>query len=259
MNKTMERFRELMGKENIAGSQMEELIMLPDDIFDSIYLEFKKQLLASINTTEAQEEIRKVTSNSSIEDIEKEKAEILNFIEEIKKEDGLSANKKDVLISLLNESIVSALDFVGNPRVRIPVKISLDNSNAKIPEYAHSSDAGADIFSSEEITIHPNETKAVGTGIKLEIPKGYEIQIRPRSGLSLKTGLRIANSIGTIDADYRGEVKVLLWNSGSEDYTIKIGDKIAQMLIKEVPMIKFELIDSLSKTERGEKGFGSTG
>ena len=116
----------------------------------------------------------------------------------------------------------------------------------------------ADIFAAEEIIIKPNETQMVRTGIQVAIPVGYEIQIRPRSGLSFKTGLRIANTPGTIDSDYRGEVGVIMTNIGKTDETIKVGDKIAQMVISPVPMIKWVETDVLSETERGEGGFGST-
>ena len=129
-----------------------------------------------------------------------------------------------------------------------------------MPSYAHDGDAGADIRASlaEPMTIEPHTWKAVPTGLFANIPYGYEIQIRPRSGLSLKTNLRIANAPGTIDAEYRGEVGVIVENTGNLTATISKGDKIAQMVVMPVPMIKWEEVDELSQTSRGEGGYGST-
>jgi dUTP pyrophosphatase len=149
-------------------------------------------------------------------------------------------------------------DLAQNPRERIGVKIQLINEDAKLPEYAHDSDAGADIFAVEETVIPPHQTAIIKTGIKVAIPAGYEIQIRPRSGLSFKTPLRIANAPGTIDANYRGEVGVIMTNTGNLTQTIAKHDKIAQMVIAPVPMITWETVDSLDETDRGEGGFGST-
>jgi dUTP pyrophosphatase len=115
------------------------------------------------------------------------------------------------------------------------------------------------VFANETVTLNGGDTVIVKTGIKVAIPIGYEIQIRPRSGLSYKTGLRVANAPGTIDSDYRGEVGVIMYNTSDENITIFKGDKIAQMVLSEVPMIKWNEVESLDETERGEGGFGSTG
>ena len=148
------------------------------------------------------------------------------------------------------------VDLTKNPRLKINVQIEKLNENAKLPEYAHPSDAGADIFSAEEVTINPSETKLVKTGLKVAIPAGYAIFIYPRSGLSLKTGLRIANSVGVIDESFHKEIMVIMENTGSEPYNINIGDRIAQMIIQPVPMINW-IEDIVEDTGRG--GFGSTG
>ena len=130
-----------------------------------------------------------------------------------------------------------------------------------LPFYATKDSAGADIFAdidSDEI-LKPGERKVITSGLKVEIPTGYEAQIRPRSGLALKNGITILNTPGTIDSDYRGEIKVIMINLGTEDFIIKQGDRIAQMIIAPVTKAEFKLELNLNNTERGEGGFGSTG
>lgn len=140
------------------------------------------------------------------------------------------------------------------------MRIKILNKNAKVPMYASEGASGFDLSSVEEIVIYENETKAIPTGIAYEIPKGFEIQVRPRSGLSLKTGLRIVNSPGTLDSDYIGELKVVMQNTGDFPVTIEIGDRIAQGVLCPVERVdKFEVVDEIKNTERGDKGFGSSG
>lgn len=132
-----------------------------------------------------------------------------------------------------------------------------------LPSYETLWAAGADIRAclgpGEEMTIKPGERVLVPTGLAVEIPQGYEIQVRPRSGLSLKTGLMVVNSPGTIDSDYRGELKVILGNLGQNDEVIKHGDRVAQLLLAPVIQAKFEVVEELTETKRGAGGFGSTG
>ena len=132
------------------------------------------------------------------------------------------------------------------------------HEDAVIPEYAHVTDAGADIYAIEDMAVKPHTTVLVRTGLKVAIPTGYEIQIRPRSGMSLKTTMRIANTPGTIDAGYRGEVCVIMENTGNLTYNISKGDKVAQMVITPVPMINWIETNELDNADRGEGGFGST-
>lgn len=142
-------------------------------------------------------------------------------------------------------------------------KLSHFDHNLALPGYETLWAAGADIRAclgpGEEMSIKPGERVLIPTGLSVEIPQGYEIQVRPRSGLSLKTGLMVVNSPGTIDSDYRGELKVILGNLGSKDEIIKHGDRVAQLLLAPVIQAKFEVVDELSKTNRGAGGFGSTG
>lgn len=181
---------------------------------------------------------------------------------------------------------------------KVPVKIKRLHPDAVIPKYATDLSAGFDLYAVEDVIIEPGETKAVGLGLAFEIPAGYEIQIRPRSGISLKTLLRQSNSVGTIDADYRGEVKVMFDNIAEPDYRLYIddlrsevyavngevfdikgevsmevdygsllhgsyiirkGDRICQGILSKVPQANFIEVEELSDTERGCGGLGSTG
>ena len=132
-----------------------------------------------------------------------------------------------------------------------------------LPRYESLWAAGADIRaclgSGEKLIIKPGERMLVPTGLAMEIPQGFEIQVRPRSGLSYKTGLMVVNSPGTIDSDYRGELKVILGNLGKQDEVIEHGDRVAQLLLAPVIQARFVIVDELSNTERGAGGFGSTG
>ncbi len=137
------------------------------------------------------------------------------------------------------------------------------DASFELPFYATEGAAGADIRASmpekASITVKPGQRLLVPTGLSMEIPLGYEVQVRPRSGLSLKSPLLIVNAPGTIDCDYRGEVNIIIANFGTEDYVIEHGLRIAQLVLAPVTQAKFTLTDSLSSTERGAGGFGSTG
>ena len=143
---------------------------------------------------------------------------------------------------------------------RINIKCVV-SEGASIPEYKTAGAAGADIcaFLSEPVIIKRGERRLVPTGLFLAVPDGYEAQVRPRSGLAAKNGVTVLNSPGTIDSDYRGEVKVILINLGDEDFTVRPGDRIAQIVLSPVTAGSFEAAESLDETERGAGGFGSTG
>ena len=128
-----------------------------------------------------------------------------------------------------------------------------------VPEYASEHAAGMDLRANETLDLAPMERRAVATGIRMAIPNGYEGQVRPRSGLALKQGLSVPNAPGTIDADYRGEVKVILINLGSDVISINKGDRIAQLVICPVVRATLEVAEELPESTRGEGGFGSTG
>ena len=148
------------------------------------------------------------------------------------------------------------------PLIKVKKLESFDPSIA-LPSYESSQAAGADIRAcledGEALVIPPGERVLIPTGLAFEIEPGYEVQVRPRSGLSLKTHLLVVNSPGTIDADYRGEVKVIMGNFGKLPEVIEHGDRIAQIVVAPVCQASFELVGELGSTERGEGGFGSTG
>ena len=143
---------------------------------------------------------------------------------------------------------------------KVKVKIINKSSNA-LPEYATPLSAGMDLRAniSESIILQPLERRLIPTGIFLQLPEGYECQIRPRSGLALKHGITVLNSPGTIDADYRGEVCVILTNMSSQPFTIEKGERICQMVVARHASVDWDEVDVLDETERGAGGFGHTG
>jgi len=128
-----------------------------------------------------------------------------------------------------------------------------------LPSYASEGAAGLDVVAAEDLTLAPGERHAVATGFAIAIPPGYEVQVRPRSGLALKHGITCLNTPGTIDSDYRGEVKVILANLGAEPFEVKRGERIAQLVPAPVLRAKFAEVEGLDETQRGAGGFGSTG
>jgi dUTP pyrophosphatase len=137
----------------------------------------------------------------------------------------------------------------------------INTSNNPLPVYETIASAGMDIkaFLNNPIVLQPLERILVPTGLFIELPIGYEAQIRPRSGLAIKSGITVLNTPGTIDADYRGEVKIILINLSKDEFTIQNGDRIAQMIISKHEQAEWTLVESLTDTERGEGGFGHTG
>ena len=210
---------------------------------------------------------------------------IANFAslnDEIDKVEDLSQEKKDFLKQMIATLINAVQETEGIAKRIIEVPIELCHPDAKIPQYAHESDSGLDIFAIEDVTIHPGETKLIPTGIKVALPPGYELQVRPKSGRALKTKLRVANTPGTIDAGYRDEIGVIVENveppikdiiydfdqygmplitsilHGS-DYFISKGEKFAQLVLSEVPKAAFFRVDSVGEIgENRGGGFGST-
>lgn len=142
------------------------------------------------------------------------------------------------------------------------MKVSIQNTSKNpLPAYETKSSAGMDLRANlnEEVVLKPLERTLIPTGLRIELPIGYEAQIRPRSGLAAKHGITVLNSPGTIDADYRGEIKIVLVNLSNENFTIKHGERIAQMVIAKHETVEFSEVSEVSQTERGEGGFGHTG
>jgi dUTP pyrophosphatase len=145
--------------------------------------------------------------------------------------------------------------------ISIKVKLLPHGEGLPLPQYMTAHAAGMDVVAAvqSDFILKSGECKLVPTGLQLEIPEGYEVQIRPRSGLALKNQITLLNSPGTIDADYRGEVGVIMMNLGKNDFVIKRGDRIAQAVVAEVIQAKLEIVEAVSATARGAGGFGSTG
>ena len=143
----------------------------------------------------------------------------------------------------------------------IPTRILPHAEGLPLPTYQTPSSAGMDLYAAitDDITLQPLERCLVATGLMMAIPQGYEAQIRPRSGLAWKNGISIPNAPGTIDADYRGEIKVMLVNLSKEPFVISRGMRIAQMVVAAVVQMKLNVVDTLDETQRGTGGFGSTG
>ncbi len=142
--------------------------------------------------------------------------------------------------------------------LQLPV---INESPYELPTYATVSSAGLDLKAvlAEAVTLAPLERKIIGTGLKIALPEGYEAQVRPRSGLAAKHGITVLNAPGTIDADYRGEIGVILVNLSNEPFTVEPGERIAQLVIAQYTQIQWTLVNNLEETERGAGGFGSTG
>lgn len=143
--------------------------------------------------------------------------------------------------------------------IKVQVKRLPHAAGLPLPAYATTGAAGMDVVSAEDVTLPPGARHAVATGLALAIPQGYEIQVRPRSGLALKHGITVPNTPGTIDSDYRGELKVILINLGDEPFAIARGDRVAQLVLAPVVQAAWDEVAELDATERGEGGFGSTG
>lgn len=263
IKETMQKLNKVLSLDEASLSQFTTIMQLPDEIFDNIYPQYKAQMESLFAEPEQQVPLISHLKSYPIEDLQTYKKDLNTFIEEITDDDTLSENKKDLIASIFKGSLNVVEEILdGGGRQFIPVKIVKLNPDAIIPAYAHPTDAGADICAVEETKIESGQTAIVKTGIAVAIPAGYEIQVRPRSGLSLKSGLRIANAPGTIDSDYRGEIGVIMTNTGETAYVIEKGMKIAQLVIAPTPRIKWNevaTVEELGTTDRGVGGFGSTG
>lgn len=201
--------------------------------------------------------------------------------EEIDQITGISSRKKDFLKEIIATLINAIQETEGIAKRIIQVPIELCHPDAKIPQYAHIDDSGMDVYALDDYTIAPGETKLIPTGIKVALPPGYELQVRPKSGRALKTKLRVANTPGTVDAGYRDEIGVIIENveppiraihprdnepitigdiEFGQSYTIGKGEKFAQLILSEVPKATFFRVDSVEEIGENRKGgFGSTG
>lgn len=256
------------------------LLSMDDAQFELVSPGILDSFLRSLNTTSARLMLAQ-SINATGSTAESVQDEFLQLVNEIDVITDLTAPKRDFLKKLLRgiNTAISETEGIAKRYIQIPfVKCHPD---AKMPEYAHPDDSGMDVYAVNDYVIHPGETKLIPTGIKVAVPNGYEIQIRPKSGRALKTKMRIANSIGTVDAGFRGELQVIIENieppikditydfddSGrpiitsilrGSDMTIGKGEKFAQLVLMEVPKAVLFQVENLDDTERGNGGFGST-
>ena len=267
---------ELGGFEEIAV-----LLTMPEEQFALIAPVFLHELEKSFNNVNDQLAMVQAMNLAGVkaEDAEKEYLAICEAIDKDMAE-TLSAQKRDFVKQMLAITYNAVNEAEGVTKRHVLIPLEYCHPDAKMPTYAHLTDAGMDVYLTEDITIHPGETKLIPTGIKVALPLGYELQVRPKSGRSLKSKLRISNTPGTIDAGYRDEIGIIVDNidqviKGGEldetgrltgilwgsDITLSKGEKIAQLVLSEVPKAVFYEVESVSVIENdGRKGgFGSTG
>ena len=270
----MENAEQMFSKESLE--LMGTLLVMEDEDFDKV----KGSVLEAMREGVSRQENRQLYATLVKQNgFSKEQ-----YLEELKKIDSLvdtemsdfSESKRDFMkqfFSICYNAIIDSFD-VDKRAIQIPIEIC--NPEAKIPTYAHKGDAGMDVYSTIDVTIAPGETKLIPLGFKVAIPEGYELQVRPRSGFSLRTHLRVANAPGTIDSGYRDEVGIILHNCAptiqdfgdgraetclyGPSYTISKGDRIAQLVLQAVPTALFIKTSDISKIgEDRNGGFGSTG
>jgi dUTP pyrophosphatase len=192
--------------------------------------------------------------------------DIQNHFKQIQDEAGVNINEDDEYQKELEELIGMTYEEMNEDAIKTfktkTLKVELLNDDAKFPEYAYPSDSGFDLYSTEECLILPFDRKLVPTGIHIDIPENYEVQIRSKSGLALKQGLMVLNSPGTIDQGYTGEIQVILFNTSKDKVKIEKGQKVAQAVLCPVingKFVSFEQVDKIEDKDRGDNGFGSTG
>lgn len=275
---------------NISENQQDaidvfaRILALPDEEFKTFSQLFLDTLEKELTDPKNISTMQIIFKNSGV-DIENFVDSADDLCESLKEKYGkdLGEDRIDFLVKIviLFKNAVRANGNLGKKIVTIQVEKCSEDT--KIPTYARVGDAGMDIYSTEEITLAPGEKKLIGTGIKVAIPMGYEIEVVPKSGIALRTGLKVSNSPGTIDSGYRDEVKVIIENSEpsikdieytfddnrnpviksilhGKSYTIEKGQKIAQIILKEVPMINFQEVKNISEISGNRGGgFGSTG
>lgn len=246
-------------KERVKDPQIVEtiepllgILTIPDETFDAAGAMIWQQSKTALDEQGLRE---KIASFQFFELVETKK--IVQAILESVLGAQFKATKKEFIQKLFGYLIDIIDDVTSREKVSLPIELI---GEGRLPTYANEDDGCADIYAAENITIKAGEKASVSTGIKVAVPKGWVMKIYPRSGLSLKTGLRFLNCTGIIDAGYRGEVRILLGNVDANDYEIKVGDRIAQMELQKSPKVIFESTENVDNigTNRGG-GLGSTG
>lgn len=273
-----------LNSEDAGMELIAALLNLDDENFENLAGVYLLEMQKSLSSSKTQMTMAQMLDSEGIT-LEQLRQDFEKNISKIDSELGdiLSDKKRDFLRQVMVLVYNSVAETEGISKKIIQIPIEKCHEDAKIPVYANLTDAGADLYAIEDIVINPGETVLVPTGLKVAIPRGYEIQVRPKSGRALKTKMRVANSPGTIDAGYRDEIKVIIDNieppfkdinyhfddegkviidsilHGSS-YSISKGDKFAQLVLSEVPKMDFVEVESVSKyTGNRGGGFGSTG
>lgn len=258
-------------------SAIARLLVLEDESFRTIAPVILNSIQDQVKSTEYRTEMIQQLDgkNLTAQDLAGEYQKISDIIDE---DSELTEEKKDFLKQIFVIIYNSMIELVNGDLPLIQIPIELCSPDAKIPTYAHEDDAGMDVYSTIDCTLAPGESKIIPLGFKVAIPVGYELQVRPRSGFSAKTHLRVANAPGTIDAGYRSEVGVILYNAASPildigdnehlrdgilygpSYTISKGDRIAQLVLQKVPQAIFIPTSDVSVIGTNRNGgWGSTG
>ena len=261
--------------------EMAILLSLPEESFNMLAPIFLQELEKNYHNINDQMSMVQAMNLAGLH-AEDARTEFINICKNIDEQlgDTLSFAKRDFLKQMLGMTYNALAEAEGVAKKTILIPLEYCHADAKMPVYAHLTDSGMDVYALEDITIAPGETKLIPTGLKVAIPSGYELQVRPKSGRCLKTKLRVANTPGTIDAGYRDEIGVIIDNiepfiksaqidengrlynvEFGSSYTIGKGEKFAQLVLCEVPKVAFYQVESVAKIENDGRngGFGSTG
>lgn len=275
----LEKLEEILKEDTDLLNTIRSIVDLSDESFTTLAPFFIQQVENSFRSPENRELV--ISLGNSLNETQIDLL-IPSLLDEAFQEVELSDEKKNFLKQIFTRMMDIASEYTGNLNNFLKVPMELCREDARIPTYAHEGDSGMDLYATEDIEIAPGETKLVQTGIKYDLPKGYEFQIRPKSGLSLKTKLRIANTPATLDSTYRGEIGIIIENVDPpiKDITYRVGDnclviesikygspisigkgeKVAQLvLVKVEQAIPYQVDHIYSDTERGDGGYGSTG
>lgn len=281
VNEAMDMLKSMLGDDNESNELVEMLVQAlaaPEDTFAVVAPGIMQSFQQSVNNPNDKIALVQAlnATGHKAEDLTNDFMIIADEIDKI----GLSAQKRDFLKGILAAYANAVNDTEGIAKRNVPVAIELCHPDAKVPQYAHISDSGADVYALEDIIIKPGETVLIPTGVKVALPPGFELQVRPKSGRALRTKLRVANTPGTIDQGYRDEVKIIIENVEppikditidddgkvtsilyGSDYTIGKGEKFCQIVLNEVPKAAFYTVTNVMEVdeENRQGGFGSTG
>ena len=280
LHEMSESLKNIVDSTSVSGEAFQEIagiLAIPDDQFAILAPGIMQSFQQSVNNPNDKIAlVQAINANGMrVDDLVESFAEICEEIDKL----NMSAQKRDFLKELIGTIVNSINDTEGIAKRKVPVAIELCHPDAKIPQYAHISDSGVDVYALDDITIKPGETVLVPTGIKVALPVGFELQVRPKSGRALKTKLRVANTPGTIDQEYRDEIKIIIENVESpikditvddegkvtsilygSSFSIGKGEKFCQLVLAETPKISFYRVDNVLDVDSNSRngGFGSS-